>query len=156
MLARPKSGCYCTVARAKICSTTQVLQHASTVSFSILVWVPEMLIDLIKWIWSYTRDHGNLYIYIVYLKQLGFTHAPLSSMVAQTLFMFCRAAEFPPFGAICPCHFISDSNFPPGFSWNVHCLVIYLCRVQGCGSLLLQPVVFNRGSEDRSVIMRTQ
>lgn len=39
----------------------------------------------------------------------GFTHTPLISVVLQTLFMFCRAAQCPPLGAILPCHFISDS-----------------------------------------------
>ena len=38
-----------------------------------------------------------------------FTYASLSALLPQTLFMFCRAAGCPPFGAILPCHFISDS-----------------------------------------------
>lgn len=79
-----------------------------------------------------------------------FTHAPLSFMVPQTLFMFCRAAECPPFGAILPCHFISDSissalvllKGGEALVASSVCLVIYWCRVQACGSSLLQPVVW--------------
>lgn len=60
------------------------------------------------------------------------------------------AAECPPFGAILPCHFISDSissalvllKGGEALVASSVCLVIYWCWVQACVSSLLQPVVW--------------
>lgn len=85
-------------------------------------------------------------------------------MVPQTLFMFCQAAECPPFGAIVPCHFISDNIssalllLKDGGGVEISCQQRVLSDLLVLGAelwLLASPTCcLNAGSENRSVIVR--
>lgn len=158
-----------------------LLQHVTTIPLFLfifyLVWVPEMLIDLIKLVWPYTGDQGNLYIYKICLTQLRFhkqklTHAWHPHIPITGLHMLQWALWLHRL-YLCSAERQSSLHLVPYFPSTLSvtasllhcfsciiassaCLVIYLCRVQGCGSLLLHPVVLNRGSVDRSVIVWTQ